>query len=506
MGKIFLKVVSIICTVFMLTTVLSGCGSNVKDTDSTVSEQSTNTSTEITVPNEFVTLKIVMPGDESARMTEFLTNEFAEKIKSDLNIELDVSFSPWSEYFNKIPMMLAAGEEIDWLWNGVGNVPSLVAKKFLLPLDDLFAANAPDLAKLIPKENLDAGRVNGKLMYIANTNTPTSSLFQTILAREDILEKIGITTIKSVEDLNKIATAVKNDSTLKTMNIFASDITNPLSRLYFDNPIYIPENTGIAIDLKANKVFSYFESEGYKKSAKQMEEWKNKGWINDDVTIKPNEYMNRMASGNYLFALGAISRPMEDINAVRANIPTAKYKEYLLNPDMPTYKAIATNNVLMISATSKHPDRAMQFINWMYKSKDNYNLCIYGVKDKDYTIKNDLITQVNKDSLFYEWMFRNVAIMDFPDNIDTEFIGTYKNWDNDAIISDILGFSFDSTTVSSESSKLVTVKAEKFDPISTGFVAFDNYYEDAVKSLKAAGIEKYVLEYQKQIDDFIASK
>ena len=45
--------------------------------------------------DELVTISFLSPGEESVRMGDFLENEFAERMLEDLNIELDVSWSPW---------------------------------------------------------------------------------------------------------------------------------------------------------------------------------------------------------------------------------------------------------------------------------------------------------------------------------------------------------------------------------------------------------------------------
>ena len=155
---------------------------------------------------------------------------------------------------------------------------------------------------------------------------------------------------------------------------------------------------------------------------------------------------------------------------------------------------------------SKHVDRFVEFVNWVYKSKDNYNFILYGVKGKDYELDNGRLKMINTDTLFYEWMFRNVSIMDFPDYVDDDFIETFRNWDDDAVIPDYYGFVFDGTELAAEYAKISTVIAEKFQTFETGIVDFEAKYPEAVKALKDAGIDKYVAEYQKQLDAYIASR
>jgi ABC-type glycerol-3-phosphate transport system substrate-binding protein len=152
-------------------------------------------------------------------------------------------------------------------------------------------------------------------------------------------------------------------------------------------------------------------TEGWRLAAKQAYEWNQKGWIPEEVTIKPKEQVNREKSGIYAASEGAISRPLEDIADLRKNVPAALTQEFLLSPDKPKYKTMAGTEGIFISSTAKYPERAMQMINWMLQRKENYLFCIYGVEGKDYTMTNGRIQLINKDNFWYEWMFRNLNYM-----------------------------------------------------------------------------------------------
>jgi putative aldouronate transport system substrate-binding protein len=507
MGKKSNKVLTVIVIMLMLAFALAGCAKKTTSSETSGGAASTAASAgaKSETPQDFVTLKILMPGDESKRMSDFLANELGKKLKDDLNLALDITYVPWSNYNEKLSLMLATGEQLDLFWNTSVKTAEFLAKKEILPLDELFEKNAQDMKKVIPPENIESSKVKGSMMFIPNTNVPSSNMFMTVLARQDILDDIGITQLKTLDDLEKAAAAVKSSAKYKTMNIFADPMTGPLSRVFFDKPV-IYDLSHLGFDLSTNKVFSFFESEGFKKMAQTIGKWKQNGWMNDEVTIKPNEGGSRITSGNYVFSTGAVSLPMENINQLKQNAPTGRYKEYILNPEKPNYRYQAVNDVQFIGKSSKYPDRAMQFLNWIYKSKDNYNFAIYGVAGKDYNLENGRIKQINKDELFYEWMFRNNEIMDFPDSVDDDFINTYKNWDKGAIISDMFGITFDETAVSTEQTKINTIEKAQLKPIATGFVDFNEYYPKAIEDIKSAGIDKVITEFQKQIEAFMAAR
>ena len=64
----------------LLLGILAGCG-NTKSGSSKGMEEIT----------------ILYPGDEADRFTEFLNNEFAERMKNDLNMKFNVVFVPWDQ-------------------------------------------------------------------------------------------------------------------------------------------------------------------------------------------------------------------------------------------------------------------------------------------------------------------------------------------------------------------------------------------------------------------------
>lgn len=491
MKKTCIKGLSLLVSLVITVTLLSGFGKAGNST----AVSSTK------VPNDYVTLKILMPGDESARMKDFLNNDLKKKLKEDLNLGIDVSYVGWDQYWSKKDMMLAAGQQIDFYWDGMPNISNVIAKKQAMAIDDLLNKYGQDIKKAIPSINFKTTVFNGKTMAIPSQYAPTAEKFRSVLVRQDILEAVGMKTIKSADDLSKFFKLAK--AKYPEMKAVGEDLNVALIRQYSDGLTTTGGNdTPVAYDEKTKKAVSYFETDTFKKAAKQMGIWSAAGYVPEDVTIKPKD--NRIDQGQYLVSDGAISRPMENIATLHRNVPNGKYAEYLLAPEKSSYKTMASTEIICIGATSKYPDRAMQLLNWIYKSKDNYNMFIYGVKGKDYKIENGRIVQLTNDTFFPEWMFRNINMMSFPTTVDDKFINIFKNWDKNAKISGIYGFQFDATPVKSEAAKIASVYNEKILPIETGYVDFDKNYSDAIKALKAAGIDKYVAEYQNQLNAYQA--
>lgn len=505
------KIAAVALAFMLVLSIMTACGSKSTEKEPAGETSSTGGTAAATetkaaegkVPEEFVTLKIIYPDAPSKRMDEFLGNEFKQKMKEDLNLEVEISWIPWDQYWNKKDIMITAGEQIDWYWDGGPGFAAVVGKNECAPLDELLETYGQDIKRIIPAENFDAFKVNGKLMAIPSQAAPTAEKFTSVLLRQDLMDEVGITEVKSVADLENLYEAVK----AKHPDIkFAADVP-PIDREYYDFPFtFTGEASCLIVNEDTKKVEVAWFTEGWKKKVKKAAEWAQKGYIGEELTIKPQEGIGRMETGKYLCGTGAISRPLENINELRNNVPNAKLIEVLIAPEKPRMKWLSSTEIFVISPTAKYPDRAMMMMNWFYKSQENYMFAIYGIEGKDYKINNGRIEQINTDSLWYEWMFRNTSYIQFPNTVSDAFIDSYKKWDDNARLSCLFGFAFNQEPVAAEAAKISQLLQEQVIPISTGYISFDKSYPKLVEDLKAAGIEKYVAEYQKQLDAYLASK
>jgi len=191
-----------------------------------------------------------------------------------------------------------------------------------------------------------------------------------------------------------------------------------------------------------------------------------------------------------------------DQNAVMAN--------YLLAPDKPRYVNTTGGEVLCIPYSAKNPEGALKFLAWLWGSQDNYLFCLYGEKGKDWDLDENgglkLISETAQgEGFFYEWMFRNANYQVFSGDVSEEYIEEYRNWDNDAQISAMMGFNFNNAGF--EAIETACNEAwKKMAPILYGYVDFDENYPAALAELEAAGINKYVAELNRQMEEFLAGK
>jgi len=450
-------------------------------------------------------ITILYPGEETPRFKEFLENEFAEKIKADLNLEIEMIWLPWDQYWDQKEIMLSAQNPIDLYWDGLADLSTFVNKHQARPLDDLIQTYGQDMLKVIPMSWLQGGMMNGEIYGIPSAYGPSSAQFQLVCVRQDLLEGVGMTEIKTPEDLVEYATKVKEK--YPEMNGPADPIFKPLTRAFQTEQLtWVSGNEFAVLGEDSGKVYSYYETETFQQVAKFNEEMYNKGLYSDLLTTNYNERDSRMQTGLYIWVEGSLGKDNEIIGTVQANAPEAKLASYLMAPEEDKYIVGAGGEVLCIPYSAANPEGAMKFINWLYASQENYLFALYGVEGKDYNMVDGRIERICTEDFFYEWMFRNQNYSVFGADVSDEYIETYMSWDANAKTSSAMGFTFNNENVVEIETAVKEVIENDMAPIRNGFVDFEENYPAVVQKLKEAGIDEYIAEVQRQYDEFLASK
>jgi len=453
---------------------------------------------------EFVKLDIFMPGDQSARMRDFAANELKEKMKEELNVELDFSYAPWGDYWNKLGLLLSTGEDIDFFWDGIGSLADHYARQEVLPLDDLLEAYGQDLLKNIPAKNFDTARMaDGKIYAIPSQAAASSGKFYSVLVRQDLLEGVGMSAIESIADLEKFA-ELGMEAYPDKIGLVERTMFRPLTRgLTSTNIATWPLNQElfwIDEDDADAAVQSIFDADFFKEYCELVYAWIQKGYTTEEVMSDASTLDRTWNQGNGLFRVGAVSRPLEEISKLLPSAPEATLMEYFIAPEKPRYIEYASNEAMSIPTYCKDPERVMMYLNWTLASQDNYNFLLFGVEGKDYTLADGRMDRIVQDDLIYEWMWRNNNYIVYPNTVTDAYISACETWDEGAPYSKLFGFNFDQESVKVEKAAVEAVYAEVVQPLVFGLIEpTDAAIEAAINALNQAGFAEYMAEMNAQI-------
>lgn len=496
------NVLSILLAVLLAAGTMTACSGEPTDSENS-SGNSTNDSskTDTTRMEETTPIRIIMFGDTTPRRTEYMENELHDRVMEDLNIDLTVEFLPWDS--QNPQLMLAGGEDFATQSGMAGGFAQAVSKGWFAELtEEQINTYCPDLLKIREPHGLDAVKFNNKIYGVPIGNKPYSGENQVLMVREDLMEEAGIEDITNIDELNAAFKAVKEkhpDYTMlvepRTFDGYLRGVINPGKAMDM-----IPGIDYVYVDSLAedDKVYSYFESEAFKKHCEINREWNEMGIITADGMANPSQGIADWKAGRAFAYAGTAARIMEETPGLKANVPNVKLKNIRLGDAPRTY--FQDNNVCYsISAESPHPEAYLMFLNWMFSSQEVYDFLAYGVEGKDYQLQGEKVEKLVSDNFWDEWQIFNLTNGRYNVDVSDDFIESYKKWDDDAIASKALGFNMDTSMLSTELSMMDAVMSETIKPMALGF---QEYNEAAIQELKDAGLDKYMEEAQKQFSEW----
>lgn len=457
---------------------------------------------------ELVSLRMIMYGDMTGRREEFFKKEFHDAVLEDLNIDLSVEFMPWGSD-STVGTMLASGERFA-VWNIVSafDWPS---KGYLAEIDPaMIDEHCSDLIAVRGENNgFDCVKHNGRIYAVPFGCKPYAGRMQTFEVRNDILNDVGYDSseITTYDQLMEAIAAVKGEypdmrvirSSSFFLNALNSEISEELYSIMSGTQfVYVNEAE------EGDKVYSLYESEGYKNLCKIAGEWVELGYIQMDEISNSTQGAADWEAGNCLMMYGTPGALID--TSLKAVAPESELSLIKIG-DMPFIKSIDYDWGFSISASdADNVDRWLDLFNWMYKDQETYNFCVYGVEGKDWEFNEDgTVNKLVTDNFFDEWFMSAMDYSAYSSDVSKEAIAAYESNDDGSILSKTAGFSFDSTPVSAELAMMSAVWSEMFEPMTIGLLDYDKNYEKAIQQLKDAGLDAYMEEYQKQFSEWYAA-
>jgi putative aldouronate transport system substrate-binding protein len=267
-------------------------------------------------------------------------------------------------------------------------------------------------------------------------------------------------------------------------------------------PIIVTDNAD-----SSPKVFSYWELPEIKNYLTITRRWYEKGLYDLTLLSNPEQALAGWNTGKAFFIAGNAARPVEELVRVRKLVPNVRFANYFMDRgNRPLIKSRTDSTAFSLSSAVINPEAYLRFFDWWQSSQEVTDFLTFGVKGLDYNLQGESVVQINSDELVAPWVLWNTNFLRFPDFVPAEVIKNYRTWDNGATIAKGSGFIFDANPVKSERAKIEGVLQQYMLPLSLGTYTYDDKYADALKALKAAGIDKYVAEYQKQFTAFNAMK
>jgi putative aldouronate transport system substrate-binding protein len=357
-------------------------------------------------------------------------DEIEKKLKSTLNVKLDFQWNDGrtddSGYNDCIKVKISSGEEpceafyygeAPSVYNPAGdsslNLQSIVKDNLAMDISELFPKYAPNLYNKYSKAELDSATVNGKLIAIPSQFP--RAIISTAMVRNDLLKKYGIKSINSLDEYEAFLKLVKEKE---------PDLI-PTSLGFDKKYMFLEQNGYVSIDYRSDLVYKrddpnmklnyYYDEPEYKVFENMLDRWKSNGYFKNSIGEVASTYDGKF-DGSIIFSTGnklasVIGKP-EIMNGIWdrsyfTEISTVwdqkdyEVTNFMLFPDKVAQRVSPTDMAIIIPSTAKYPEKTLEFLEWVQSNQENYDLLMYGISGKNYSLYGDQLKTISGD--YFGW-------------------------------------------------------------------------------------------------------
>ena len=477
----FKKLISLATCTLLLASTVVGCGS---------SSESSNSGNGKPVELTWYTI-----GEEPNDLA--MVQEEANKYLEDkINAKINMKFIGYGDYTQKMSVIINSGESYDlaftcsWAGDYLGNSK----KGAFLELDPYFENIGKPMHEAIDGRFWDGAKVDGKTYAVPNQKEISTAPMWAFTKEYVDKYNIPYKDIHTLEDLEPWLKVIKENEP----NVVPLYITKGFSApQYFDQ--LVPP-LGVEYGDDSLTIKNMFETDKMKNTLKTLRRYYELGYINSDSATAQNDKAVKR------FVTKGDGQPYAEVlwsKDLKYDVVASQIMDpYVTN-------ASATGSMIAVSKNSKNPDKAMEFLNLLNTDSYLRNLLDYGIEGTHYEKVGDnqiKLTDKAKEYTVGYYTLGNLLLTYALDNEPTTKWDEFKLFNDSAKNSPVLGFTFDTTKVTTQIAAINNVLEEFKAALYSGSVDPDEYTEKLNSKLKEQGIDEVIAEMQKQIDEWSKNK
>lgn len=467
-------------------------------------------------PAEVAPLLYVAPGDAPKDLDAALLAINAQLAEDGVGIALQLQYTPWDAWDQKINLMLSTGEKFDMfeVMNDRVSLSNYASRNALADLTGLIGEYGANIAAHNPQLAMDSVTIDGKL-YAIPAFWFESATNPEITIRTDILEKYGQPLPATFDELTEVFEHVMGEwegARKPYIGLSAGGNTlffNIAEKAYDEWPFVVYDK--VFFVAQDGSVANYYETDVFRKNAANAKLWYDKGLISPDtislvVGTSGDLEKQRLEAGDWLVHAGTLS----DINPLKANYPEITADDFQsldFAPEKPRVRPYGTRNMNAVPAASEHPDAAVKFHNWLLDSQDHYDLFFYGRAGIDYNPvgerSRELIVDPSTNQppyFFSDWMSGNIAFIRTASTMPKVTAQTLYTLNGSAVDGYASSFTFNAESVQTQFTDVQTAITAVMAPIALGVQDYGSNIGAALDELRAAGVDELVAEFKRQLE------
>ncbi|MHA6483297.1 ABC transporter substrate-binding protein [Paenibacillus sp. strain BS8-2] len=507
-----LKGVTVLAAVSLVTAMLSACSNNNATNGNAAHEanesnqggQATSAAENSALDPYEITMALPIFSAEPKDIAE-IEAEISKLTKEKMNATVDILPISIGAYGQQMNLMYSSGEKLDlsFTFGAGGMYNAAAASGKLYPIDDILKEHGTGIIEAVGEQYVNAPKINGKLYGVPYVDAYAKGV--DYYMRKDLVDKyqIDVAAIKTMDDVEKVLKTIKDNEPNMIPLAVSAGLGPVVSYTNYDD---LGDRIGVLPDYDNGlKVVNLFETQDYADQLARVHEWFKAGYINKDAsttTVLPNDQLKagRTFSAIYPSAPG-------QKEGIEFQIGHELVGVELLSPHAKTGNVMT--GLWTIAQQSKDPERAMMFLNLMYSDQDILNLLVWGIEGKHYVKTSETqadypegldINSVGYNMKSFVWIMGNQRLAYLSQSDNPELRKIEQDFDSRGVPSKALGFLFDEAPVKNEGVAIRNVLDQYTKALETGTINPENKLKEFNEKLKAAGIEKYMAEKQKQLD------
>lgn len=500
----FKKVTAALLVTTMVIGSMAGCGSN--------SATGTTAAGEADAAGE-QPYKVTMAyiGDEFADAEPAVLEKINEKMRKDINCELDLIACSWGGYTTELSLMLSGDEALDIVPIIVTNAAGYVSNGQVIDLKDYIEQYGTNIKKVMQPDFLTTPNIGGFVYGVTSMREQITQ--ESVIMRTDLLEEAGFTPdyVTDMDRLQEVYSAVYKLHPEMTM-LASTQNGTPLFR--WETGDFLTDGFGALMEKgQSTEVVNLYETDEFKEFAQTLYEWNQAGYISKDAATTTETLQNQVKAGTAFSCFTPNKAGAEEEGELSTGYDLSICPLF----GDPYITSYSVNFFTWgIARNAKDPAKAFQCLDYIYGDADIMNLLNWGIEGEHYRFldqENGIITYPEgvdatnkKYGLNIGWELPNQTIAYVWEGEDP------GKWDEQNRLIDIatrskaLGFTYDSSSVSNELTALTNAKNQWYDAIGTGSLNPAESIPAFNEALYAAGLQTVIDLKQKQLDEWLATQ
>ena len=486
------KILALLLSALMLMVLVAGCGEEPAAESAAPGGE--------TDDGEIVELTWYMVGNGQPENYDAWKANLDAYLEEKIGVHLNVHVVGWGDWDGRRSTIVSTNEPYDIIFTNLGTFSNDVKIGAFADITEIVQTASPELYELIDEDYWRAVSIDGKIYGVPTLKDV--SVTQYFVWDKALAEKYdpNYESLNTLESLTDTLAAIKEGENV-TPFILHREGLSAVTMDYDAMGTGLPP-IGVNYNDETATVVSVFEQEDVMSMLTTLHEWYQAGIINADAATlaEAPQYRACFVAQGWPYAAVTTWGPNMGVEATAVQWGNT----YLSNDTV-------QGSVSCISASCAHPDKALQLLELVNTDSYVRDALFYGLEGEnfEYVEAEDGTQRVHK--LNNDWpmagytqgSFFNVTMLDDTDYNQYDEVAALNDA---AIISPLLGFVFDTSSLSNELSSCMEIWQRYKAELLTGTMDPATGVPEMMEELRAAGFDELVAEAQTQIDAFMAGQ